>query len=646
MKKNIIKKVVLFIAIFVCSLFLVACDNGGNDNKETGNISEIKAWVLEQVKPYVTDDVVLPTTHPTLGGEISWFSTDSDILFDDGTIAERGTKAQEVDLGFVINYNGAIDGDTITLHIAPITLEEAVAKFEKSLPKRQNEKQEILYFVQRDLDFPTNYYGVITLDIESSDQNLLTNEGKYIKPIEESSVTVKVAFSDSYRTINKEYNMAVYGKTILETLDEGIEWLDANFVDMLLTSETGLPTVTGNGCNITWTSTNPDVVTKDGKVIESPFERYVSLKAKVEFSGQTENHEYFCKVKACDSTNMTMDQKLEAYLKAIGISSFTQMKFGAYGNINGSYGFIYFHDNSELEVIEAIIGTDKGNKPNQDRTLTKMITVHDTANTNASADAAMHSRYINNGSGGAQTSWHYSVGDDAIYHQVEDDEIAWHAGDGSRTFHLNDTGVKATCGYPLLTFSDDNYYVLGGVKTTVKLPSDTKNKRIGPYGLYMEVGQNGNWWINDSYYNSSYGWICNCGGNRNTVSMETCVNSGSDFIKTFVNACKVTTKLVRKYNLTCDGIMQHNNFSGKDCPNAIRQAGQWAQFRDLCSVMKYGYDTFSDYTFEWTSNDTSKLTAKGFITLSCKAGDTISYSVKVSKNSIPVLTKDFSTKLA
>lgn len=646
MKKNIFKGIiVLLMTIF--AITLVGCGEKEDPKDVLDNLAKIKEWVTQNVGCYITENLVLPTTHPELGGTITWSSTDTDILTDDGKIVERGTRAQVCDLAFIIDLNGQLDSDYLSIHVSPITLEEAVEKFEKGLPSKMEGSKKV-YFISRDITIPSDYYGIIQVDVDSSNKEIFTNEGKYIKPLADTSLTLKVEFSDSYNKINREYEMSVLGKTNLEVIQEGIDWLDANFVDMLLTEETGLPTQAGNGCTITWKSTNNEVVDSEGHVKEYIFPRYVSLTAKVSNDGDFKTKDYFCKVKAFDSSKMSDDEKLAKFIEAITPSTLYKMSFeGGYGtNITQSSGILCFFGDASLPVItREIIATNLGNKPNENRVSTNLITVHDTGNAKPGADAKMHSNYINNGSGGAETSWHYSVGDDAIYQQIEDDEIAWHAGDGSRTFKLIDTGVKATAKMPLMTFSSDGYFVFGGVKSSIKVPSNAKNYRTGPYGIYTVIGENGNYWMNNAYYNDTYGYICNQGGNRNSVSMETCIDQGSDYVATFYNIARLVTRLIRKYNLTPDEVMQHNNFSGKDCPTVIRATNHWADLKDLISTMQYGLDTFGDYKFTWTVKDSTMINPDGLIKIKAGIGDKLEYSVKVTKNNNTVLESDFVTTL-
>lgn len=62
----------------------------------------------------------------------------------------------------------------------------------------------------------------------------------------------------------------------------------------------------------------------------------------------------------------------------------------------------------------------------------KFITIHNTANENKGAGALSHGNYMTTGSGkNVTTSYHYVVDDSLIVRLLPDDEVAWHAGDGS-----------------------------------------------------------------------------------------------------------------------------------------------------------------------------------------------------------------------
>jgi N-acetylmuramoyl-L-alanine amidase CwlA len=110
------------------------------------------------------------------------------------------------------------------------------------------------------------------------------------------------------------------------------------------------------------------------------------------------------------------------------------------------------------------------------------------------------------GSGGNQTSWHYTVDADEAWQSFEDDRACWHAGD-----------------------------------TT---------------------------------------------GNYHSIAIEICVNDKARFEKACYNAnefCvtqakftpELTADLLIKHGLAAKDVVQHNFWSGKDCPQQIRSGSEF-----------------------------------------------------------------------
>ena len=87
------------------------------------------------------------------------------------------------------------------------------------------------------------------------------------------------------------------------------------------------------------------------------------------------------------------------------------------------------------------------------KTGTYLITVHDTGSTMSAAEW----NRLETTNDERQTSWNFTVGDTDIYQHVPLDEVAWHAGDGSTRFGLNDTGVKYQGPDPIITVGADHY---------------------------------------------------------------------------------------------------------------------------------------------------------------------------------------------
>jgi N-acetylmuramoyl-L-alanine amidase len=152
----------------------------------------------------------------------------------------------------------------------------------------------------------------------------------------------------------------------------------------------------------------------------------------------------------------------------------------------------------DLTVREAIIPASNDNRPGY-AMVPAYITVHETSNYAAGADAEMHRRFVANGGGSEEVSFHWVVDDHEAIHLVPDDEVAWHAGDGAQ----------------------------------------------GP-------------------------------GNRSSVAIETCVNQGSDWGRTRRNLAILTAQLMHQHGIPLAKVVQHNHWSGKNCPLIIRKDGLWA----------------------------------------------------------------------
>lgn len=72
-------------------------------------------------------------------------------------------------------------------------------------------------------------------------------------------------------------------------------------------------------------------------------------------------------------------------------------------------------------------------------------------------------------------------------------------------------------------------------------------------------------------------------GNTTSIGIEICVNAGGDFAKAKANAAALVRLLMAEHGIDIDHVVQHNHWSGKDCPYTIRHtAGAWEDFLALC----------------------------------------------------------------
>lgn len=69
-------------------------------------------------------------------------------------------------------------------------------------------------------------------------------------------------------------------------------------------------------------------------------------------------------------------------------------------------------------------------------------------------------------------------------------------------------------------------------------------------------------------------------GNRQSLSIEICENSDGDILKATNLAVELTAYLMKKYNISISNVVQHNKWTGKNCPNRIRKGDpyNWATF--------------------------------------------------------------------
>jgi len=198
-------------------------------------------------------------------------------------------------------------------------------------------------------------------------------------------------------------------------------------------------------------------------------------------------------------------------------------------------------------------------------------------------------------------SWHYTVDDNGVYQHLPENIIGYHAGDGLRPFKLIDTKIKAKSKNPKVTISDDGYYMIDEEKTNIKAPliNDRipKTEDITPSGVITFIGDNSNYYISETYLNKGYQKISNQGGGTNGIGIESCVDEGSDLYATWQNLAKLVAHLLIKHNLGLERVMQHNHFSGKNCPQTLRTSNLWDYFMEMVSLEYALQKNFSNYKF-------------------------------------------------
>lgn len=127
-----------------------------------------------------------------------------------------------------------------------------------------------------------------------------------------------------------------------------------------------------------------------------------------------------------------------------------------------------------IPVISNFLPENSASRPGNKRTI-QYVVIHETDNFKAGADAAAHNTFLINGADTQELSWHYTVDDHEIYHNLPDDEVAYHASD-----HLNPNGGNRNgIGVELCVNEDGDY------ETTLENASVLTATLLKEYGLSL-----------------------------------------------------------------------------------------------------------------------------------------------------------------
>ncbi|MFA5471153.1 MAG: Ig-like domain-containing protein [Acholeplasmataceae bacterium] len=203
------------------------------------------------------------------------------------------------------------------------------------------------------------------------------------------------------------------------------------------------------------------------------------------------------------------------------------------------------------------------------------VVIHDTANTSSGSGALAHANYLwNAAQNGTEllASWHFTMDDKYLYQHLPETERGYHAGDG---------GTLA-----------------------------------------------GTTWI-DKYENEHIG-----GGNRNGIGIEMGVNDDADVYRIWQRTAKLTAELLTKYNLPRENMKYHNDFSGKDCPNTLRNAGLIPLYEKFADIEYKVASMYSDAEITFTSNNPEFLDNTGRIIEMPDRAMTVSYTITVNVNDV------------
>ena len=311
-------------------------------------------------------------------------------------------------------------------------------------------------------------------------------------------------------------------------------------------------------------------------------------------------------------------------------SSFQQYYKATYGSVN-----YFLFDKLNLDATTYLIDPATAtNKTKGLKSSTEFITIHDTANLNGGLTA--HGSYWKDPSN--STSIHFTVGDKGVVQSLDTKYVAYHAGDGTgNPFTWTDSGVKATnATKPVFGIDAEGYLLLNGTKSNIITPKNGGEILDATYftnlGPSWKIGENNNYYIGSMYFTTSQvarGVIASFGGNLNSTGIEMCVNSSGNIYDTWQRTAKLVGKLLIEHQLDTTRVYQHNNFSGKNCPQSLIMSDFWTRFMTMVELEYAIQRDYSDATITMVSNNPTIVNNTGLVISSPKTATAVSYTLTV-----------------
>jgi len=270
------------------------------------------------------------------------------------------------------------------------------------------------------------------------------------------------------------------------------------------------------------------------------------------------------------------------------------------------------------------------------------IVIHDTGSSASSASEYAHAQYVRNPD--TTVSWHYTVGADAIYRHLPDNEQGIHAGDGGRWYKLLDTNVPASRMNPIITVDAFGYYAMDGVSSTILAPMVgsrfARSSDLVDSGVRVVIGDNGNYFMGTTYY-SGLSKIANTGGDKNGIGIEMTIHQGSDIFVAYQKLANHTASLLVLHQLTPEDVKQHNFFTGKNCPQTLRGAGYWDVFLEMVWVEYIAMRYFPSHTIEFVYQENDWVNSQGRLLRLPTTSISIPFGIQVSHHHEIIYSQSF-----
>lgn len=516
------------------------------------------------------ESIIFPYTDLDKTCEYRWETSNEDLIFIEDEFLNFVEYNEEADLTCILVLDGKEYRDTRKFTVIGTAFGDISTRFVEQFRALKIYKDMNLV-----TEFPNHYEGTKVV-WESSDESIFNLKGEFNKPLEDTKITItyKVVLGNPKLEQSFSIDLSVEGKQIMDIEKEIIEWLDKMVpTDKLLDSQTVLPDfINEYNVILEWQDMDGRKLKLSDYTNNPIFSNGVNVKVKATFKGKSLTISRHYAVKPVGYENKW--DLIKLFTDTIANKAVTQYSYNLVNWTSEENGYVYFYDtNDSNRIVDILPYTYGKQRTNIKKTSTEYIVVHDTGNPGSGANGLSHANYIKNlnqSEGSSYISWHFTVGDDGIYQHLPLDEVAYHAGDGSHVF-------------------------------------------------------------GDTYFNDSFGAWSIGGGNRNGIGIESCIDRGCDYTQVMRYLAKLVAELLIEFNLGIDRVKQHNAFSGKNCPQVMRENNRWEEFLFLVQLELFAKMNFKDVKFEWISKS-DLLNSNGKVNAYNKIGQTISYDVKVTYN--------------
>lgn len=665
------KKLLYVVVMFLCLIGFTGCEQIPDEPviKDDEIVEIVNNYMGSLIPETVSESLDLPSEYQISEDNIvyiDWETSNKSIIAKNG-IVYPNVFDRTVILSATVSGD-YLEDDLDFEYSVLVKGQESLDEYKKLVADR------IPSFVYRDVELVTrdttfiDYNTIAYITYTSSNPEVFSNDGKYLNTTSED-VTVTLSYSVSVNNISFDgtKEIVIEGKKDQYYLDKAINWLDDKFANVdAVFEDLELPSTDDyDHVSITWQSSDISVFSHTGKLVTFSSNKKAKMMATIQ----------------CNELFATWEKELRTFneqeivdyiVTRMHRSEVDQYKMKTAFYTKDNYGFLPFYvqdialkdvvksteknnaniqyytkesdsNVSNLKITTGLKPWDSNGRSGITKTGTYLITVHDTG---SSESASWWNEYVESGEDTREVSWHFTVSDTEIYQHVPLTEVAFHAGDGRTVFGLNDTGVKYQGPDPVITVGEDHYMYINGQKSKIPVPIiSCKNQKyngtyateITPAGIYTCKGENGNYYMNNIYasnYSEAAGrfYISNCGGNRNSVGIETCINKDVDYNQVMRNCANLVANLLVLFDLQPDVVLQHRNFSGKLCPQVMIENDTWDYFKEMVVNEYIIHKYLTNIKFEYTSNNPELLSNQGKILKAVSEPTTVSYTVKVTYN--------------